>query len=155
MNFTIRKARESDARGISDLLMSLKHYFLADPESDELKPFIESLQADATTERIASTEIDYHVAENEGELCGVIAIREKSHVYHLFVRSDAHRRGIARALFDHARRHSGANTFTVNSSPYATRAYERLGFKATGPQCSENGLDFVPMVFEASHRESQ
>lgn len=155
MSLKIRKTRVSDARDISDLVLSLKDIFLADPASEEVQAFLETLQPDATAERIVSAEFEYHVAENEHGICGVIAIREKSHVYHLFVRSDSHRQGIARALWEHARHHSGARSFTVNSSPYAVPAYERLGFRATGPQRSEHGLDFVPMVFESSDRVSQ
>lgn len=144
----LRKALVSDAETISALIVSLKEYFLADPDSDEVQPFLETLEPDATARRIASTEFSYHVAEDDCGLRGVIAIRNGTHVYHLFVSSEAHRKGIARALWDHARGQSGAATFTVNSSPYAVPAYERLGFKITDEPQSEDGLVFVPMAFE-------
>ena len=79
----------------------------------------------------------YHVAEADGELAGFIAIRERSHVYSLYVDSRFHRRGIARRLWEAARQaalgpgHLGA--FTVNSSDHALPFYASLGFVPTAP----------------------
>lgn len=79
----------------------------------------------------------YHVAEVDGTLAGFIAIRERSHVYSLYVDSRFHRRGVARRLWETARQaalgpgHPGA--FTVNSSNHALPFYASLGFVATAP----------------------
>jgi hypothetical protein len=58
-----------------------------------------------------------------------------------------HRQGVARALWEHARTRSGHSSFTVNSSLFAVRAYERLGFAATSAPQSERGLVSVPMAY--------
>jgi ribosomal protein S18 acetylase RimI-like enzyme len=79
----------------------------------------------------------YHVAEVDGELAGFIAVRERSHVYSLYVDSRFHRRGIARALWDAAREsavgpgHPGF--FTVKASNHALPFYVSLGFEPTAP----------------------
>jgi ribosomal protein S18 acetylase RimI-like enzyme len=79
----------------------------------------------------------YHVAEVDGELAGFIAIRERSHVYSLYVDKRFHRRGIARSLWDTARAaaigpgHPGF--FTVNASNHALPFYASLGFVPTAP----------------------
>jgi GNAT superfamily N-acetyltransferase len=79
----------------------------------------------------------YHVAEVDGELAGFIAIRQRSHVYSLYVDKRFHRRGVARRLWDCAREaalepgHSGA--FTVNASNHALPFYASLGFVPTAP----------------------
>jgi ribosomal protein S18 acetylase RimI-like enzyme len=79
----------------------------------------------------------YHVAEADGELAGFIAVRERSHVYSLYVDRRFHRRGIARSLWETARAaalgpgHPGA--FTVKSSTYAMPFYASLGFVPTAP----------------------
>jgi ribosomal protein S18 acetylase RimI-like enzyme len=79
----------------------------------------------------------YHVADVDGELAGFIAIRERSHVYSLYVDKRFHRRGIARALWDVARAaaigpgHPGF--FTVNASNHALPFYAALGFVPTAP----------------------
>lgn len=147
MTPSIRRARKSDAEAISALIVSLKSYFLTDTDSAEVQSFLATLEPDATAARIASAEFRYYVAESQSGLCGVIAIRNGKHVYHLFVRPDTQRQGIARALWDHARSQSGETLFTVNSSTFAVPVYERLGFKATDPPQSESGLVFVPMEF--------
>ena len=79
----------------------------------------------------------YHVAEVDGELAGFIAIRERGHVYSLYVDKRWQRRGIARRLWETARDaalgpgHPGA--FTVKSSNYAMPFYASLGFVPTAP----------------------
>jgi ribosomal protein S18 acetylase RimI-like enzyme len=79
----------------------------------------------------------YHAAEVEGTLAGFIAIRERSHVYSLYVDRCFHRRGIARRLWDAACAaamgpgHPGA--FTVNASNHAMPFYAALGFVPTAP----------------------
>jgi hypothetical protein len=61
----------------------------------------------------------------------------------LFVQSSLQRSGIARALLASA---GDANCeFTVNSSPNAVSAYERLGFRITGSEQCVHGIRFIPM----------
>jgi len=78
-------------------------------------------------------------------LAGFIAIRPPSHLFHLFVAQPFQRRGVARALWDHAR--GDAVAFTVNSSPYAIPAYEAMGFRCDGPLACHNGVTFQPMRY--------
>ena len=79
----------------------------------------------------------YHVAEIDGTLAGFIAIRERSHVYSLYVERRFHRRGVARRLWETAKQaalgpgHPGA--FTVKASNHAVPFYESLGFVRSAP----------------------
>jgi GNAT superfamily N-acetyltransferase len=79
----------------------------------------------------------YHVAEVDGTLAGFIAIRERSHVYSLYVDSRFHRRGIARRLWETAKQAAlgpgHPNAFTVNASNHALPFYASLGFVPTAP----------------------
>ena len=87
------------------------------------------------------------VAENSGELVGMLHLREPCHVSMLFVRSSGQRGGIARGLLAAAGALAGDAKceFTVNSSPNAVSAYERLGFRVTGSEQCVRGIRFVPM----------
>ena len=106
-----------------------------------------TLAPDAMAERICAPNYRHYLAESDSGLSGFIALRDESHVYHLFVEPDVHRQGIARSLWMHAKSSSSHKRFTVNSSLFAVAVYERLGFVATeGPQ-TKNGLAFVPMVY--------
>lgn len=101
----------------------------------------------ATAERIDAPSFGYYVAEGQAGLCGVIALREQSHLHHLFVRSDAHKQGVARALWEHAKSESDSSKLFVNSSLPAVPVYERFGFVAKDAPQSKNGLVFVPMEY--------
>lgn len=150
MSFVIREASASDAAAISRLVTGLAHFFVADPTSPDVATFMAGLAPDAYAQRIESPGFRHHVAEDSAGPCGVIAMRDGSHLYHLFVRADAHGRGIARALWEHARGLSGHSSFTVNSSLYAVAVYERLGFVAKAPPQAADGLVFVPMGYGPS-----
>lgn len=75
---------------------------------------------------------------------GMIGRRPPAHVALLFVDPKHHRKGIARALFE-AAFDGSAHEVTVNSSLYAVRVYEKLGFEAIGGEETMNGIRAVPM----------
>ena len=85
-----------------------------------------------------------------GEIIGVIASRDKSHIALLFVDKQHHRKGIARQLFGamlvEAESDTGVTQITVNSSPYAVEIYERLGFVKTDEQQEKDGIIYIPMA---------
>ena len=145
MSLTLRTATVEDADAISQLVVGLAHHFIADDAAADAQPFLATLTPAATAQRIASPDFRHYVAEDDSGLCGVIALRGGSHVYHLFVREDRHRRGIAGALWRHAKALSGHDTFTVRSSLYAEPVYARLGFVREAPPRTDNGVTWVAM----------
>ena len=92
-----------------------------------------------------------HVALDGERLAGFIAIRDNSHLFHLFVGTAWQRQGLARRLWHMARAaaiaRGGDGNFTVNASNYAVPAYERLGFVRVAPTQCVKGLSFNPMHF--------
>ena len=86
----------------------------------------------------------------EDKILGVIATQGASHISLMFVDKQHHRQGIARKLFDVVRDELGKNKnitqITVNSSPYAVKVYEHLGFTKTGEQQEKDGIIFIPMM---------
>ena len=91
----------------------------------------------------------YHVAIIDGKLAGFVAVRDRCHLFHLFVGKCWHRRGVARALWEAAREAAlaagGDGVFTVNSSNFAVPVYEAFGFERVGPTQCAKGLYFNPM----------
>ena len=87
----------------------------------------------------------------DDEILGVIAIQGVSHISLMFVDKQHHRQGIARQLFgfvrDEFERNKNATPITVNSSPYAVKVYEHLGFIKAGEQQEKDGIIFIPMTF--------
>lgn len=147
MDFAIRQAVESDAEAISVLVTGWAHHYLEDPVPQEAEEFLASLTPASTAKRISAGDFQYCVAEDSSGICGTIAIRDRYHLYHLFVRADSHGKGIARALWEHAKALSGSPTFVVNSSLPAVPVYERFGFVAKDSPQSARGLTFVPMEY--------
>jgi GNAT superfamily N-acetyltransferase len=91
------------------------------------------------------------VAESDGRLLGMIDVRDMSHVCLFFVESGDRGCGVGRALLHSATEQGGVGgagpvELTVNSSPWAVPAYERLGFTATAPVSETHGIRFVPMI---------
>lgn len=93
-------------------------------------------------------EYAFYGAFDSGFLVGAAASRmDGSHVMLLFVDKAYHRRGIARALMDVLIQNAPDARLTVNASPYAKAAYERMGFVHTGEAVTKDGMTFIPMEY--------
>lgn len=150
MDLTIRPAAPEDAEAISALVIDLLPYLVDDPASPEITDFVTALAPAATRERLASPRFRYYLAERGGALLGLAALRDGTHLYHLFVCADAHRQGVGRALWAHVLAIVDVPAVTVNASLFAVPAYERMGFRATDAEQSVDGLVFVPMVHDGA-----
>lgn len=80
---------------------------------------------------------------------GVIATRSQgSHIALFFVDGQYHRQGIGRRLFEAVLENSGAEVITVNSAPFATEVYHKLGFIDTGAERTDDGIRYTPMKYQ-------
>ena len=145
----IRPANAEDIKAISDLIRGVAHYFLLNPNGEGAEQFLLSITPEAIEGYITNPSFNYLVCYIDQELAGVIAIREKKHLFHLFVAPKFQRRGIALKLWQEAKEAAissgNVDGFTVNSTPYAVPIYKRFGFSTTGPRIEKNGIAFVPM----------
>ena len=133
----IRSLRPDDIPAAARLLRAVAEEFILHESSPEDSAAFLAAQGEEGMRGFLAEGYVYHVAEVGGELAGFIAVRQRSHVYSLYVDKRFHRQGIARRLWDAARAaalgpdHPGA--FTVNSSNHAVPFYESLGFARTVP----------------------
>lgn len=99
----------------------------------------------------------YHVAEIEGSIVGVVAVRDDKHLYSLFVAQEHQRQGIASKLWGVAMeaclRNGHTGEFTVNSSEYAQEVYKSLGFVAQEGPRIKNGVVFYPMSLQVDQQD--
>lgn len=146
----IRLAIEDDAESISALIQGVAHCFTLSPDGVGAEAFLESIRPPAVASYIKAANFIYFAGFADGRLAGVVAVRDLSHLYHLFVATEFRKRGIARTLWNHAKHAAmlagSTRIFTVNSTPNAVPVYERFGFRATGPRVEANGIAFVPMA---------
>ena len=148
---TYRVMTPSEAEAASALaIASFDEFIGPDYTPHGIEEFRKYAQADAIRERIAGDHFVI-VGDTGHTLAGMIEIRQNNHVALLFVRTQFHRQGIARELLNNALAEARVaqpdlERVTVNSSRHGVPAYEKLGFRQTGPQRSVNGIAFVPMA---------
>jgi hypothetical protein len=89
------------------------------------------------------------VAEQDGHIVGMLELRGCAHIAMLFAQTPG--RGIGRALYEEALRTcqksaEAAGQMRAHASRYAVPFYRRLDFEAEGPERTQNGITYVPMV---------
>ncbi len=149
---SIRDAGDADAAAISALILAVAEAQITHEFSEQGRQTMLSRLSPGDILRLMWSGYRYHVAEQAGELAGVVAMRGYSHLYHLFVSRSAQNRGIGRQLWQHAaavsRRELSLRQFTVFSSRYAEPVYRAFGFVRTGGEKTKRGVVAIPMHLE-------
>ena len=128
----IRPANVDDAPAISALIHRNLALLTVDSGGAGAEQFLLHVTPQAILGYLESPGFRYRVALEESVLAGVVAIRNGTHVYHLFVQPERHGLGLGRRLWTLARRElvdPGARMLTVNSSINAVPVYEAFGFQ--------------------------
>lgn len=151
---TIRKATVSDSHIISQLISSNAQLLLQDDfEDDGLSFFLTAVKSTSIKEYMEQG-FAYWVAEIDSEVVGVVAIKDVSHIFHLFVDKAHHKKGIAKQLWQEVLKYSLANDsngiFTLNSTSYALPVYQNWGFVTTDEEQIRHGIRFTPMKLVVS-----
>ncbi|MGQ0710543.1 MAG: GNAT family N-acetyltransferase [Rhodoferax sp.] len=145
----IRPALPSDASDISALILSLSQHFTVSPTGQGAEAFLQSVAVDAVRAYIQSPRYHYLVARQGARLIGAGALRDHTHVFHLFVAQDQQGLGLGRRLWEQLRTVALAQgpveAFTVNASANAQGFYATLGFVPTAACQQAHGIAFVPM----------
>ena len=151
----IRSAHSDEAVLISNLILSVAHYFSSSPDGSVAEWFLDSVTPSEIEDYINDPKYNCLVAYSGQSLVGVVAVRDATHIHHLFVAPDAHRQGIATCLWNRAKtialRAGNNEGFFVRSSEYAVPVYERFGFLIAGERSEKDGLVFVPMRLKLQH----
>ena len=144
-----RTGSPSDAEAIAALIDSFQSELTDDPSGTGAEQYLASVSLEAEREYLASERYRYLVVYSGSQLAGFIAIRDGSHLFHLFVERAHQRQGIARRLWERALEElcaaSNDGSFTVNSSLSAVPVYEAFGFVPAGSIQSMHGISFLPM----------
>ena len=160
MTLHIRRATIDDAEAISTLVHSVAHYFTVHADGRGAEEFFKSITPDAIHSYLASDQYVYWVGyleQQQGQMpattpdhiIAAIALRDNSHLYHLFVTSDQQSKGYAKQLWQelqlHATQRGNPGNFTVNASLFAEKMYRKWGFTPTAEVQEMHGLRFIPM----------
>lgn len=95
------------------------------------------------------------VAKRGDAVIGIIDVRDAFHITSFFVDVAWHKLGVGRRLFLEAlgacmRKNPAVARIEVHSSPFAVKAYSRLGFMAKGGEQEINGIRFTTMEFNVT-----
>jgi predicted GNAT family N-acyltransferase len=138
-----------DSGPISRLVSALTERFISCDFSAEGRQQLLASMAPSEIAGYIKKGYQYLVAEDGDEIVAVVAIKDNSHLYHLFVAETHQGRGLAKELWEKARCESlsrgNPGEFTVNSSHYAQSMYEHLGFVAHTGQITKHGVTYTPM----------
>ena len=140
----IRRLLQSEKAGAMNLVWNVFMESEApDYEDEGIEAFRYFINSDEAIDRL-----EIYGAYEEENILGVIATRNQgNHIALFFVDVKHHRRGIGRKLFETVLKYSTSDTITVNSSPFATEIYHRLGFVDTSIEQKKNGIRFTPMKY--------
>src|SRR5262245_50301752 len=126
-----RAGSPADAEAIADLIASFQSELTDDPSGAGAEEYLVSVSVQAEREYLGSERYRYVLAYSDSRLAGFIAIRDGSHLFHLFVERSYQRQGIARRLWERALEElcapSSNGTLTVNSSLFAVPVYQAFG----------------------------
>jgi GNAT superfamily N-acetyltransferase len=144
-----RSGSPADAEAIASLIASFQSELTDDPSGAGAEEYLASVSLQAEREYLASERYGYLLAYSDSQVAGFIAIRDGSHLFHLFVERSHQRQGIARRLWKRALEElcgpGSDGGFTVNSSPSAVPVYLAFGFVPAGSIRSMHGISFLPM----------
>lgn len=148
-----RPLRPGEAAAVSALIRASFDEFIGPDYTDEGIAEFRGFVAPGALEARTGEDHFIRVATVDGALAGMIEMRQNNHVALLFVDKAHQRRGIARGLLRAALADARAaapdlERVTVNSSRYGVPAYEKLGFRQTGPERAVNGIVFIPMAMQ-------
>jgi ribosomal protein S18 acetylase RimI-like enzyme len=141
----IGKAKTLDALRLSQITNELTSYIF---EKEVPKWFEDELLEESFKQRILSDEYEHFVYVQENEIVGFIAIKNKNRLFHLFVDSKHHKKGIAKELWNYIKEHCDVSNMSVNASLYAIKTYESFGFSVKGEECEYLGLKYQPMIYK-------
>lgn len=156
----IRLAQVQDSSAIQQLIAALSANFFIYPDQREAEPFLASVSLAAVQGYLADTRYRYWLAEDAaGQVVGFIAVRDQTHLFHLFVADSHQRQGLASQLWqialDYLLESSATTALTVNASLNAVEVYQRWGFQASATIQSMHGIRFLPMSRERNRSSAK
>ena len=145
-----REMHSGEEDKVCKLVLECFNKFISPGYSKEgIIEFNKYVNPDLLRERLTNSSYSF-VALDKEEIVGVIEVRDINHISLLFVKEKCQNTGIAKKLVELSIEKSTElkhllRLMEVNSSPYAIKVYESLGFVAIDVEQEVNGIRFVPM----------
>lgn len=136
-------------KNINDVIQLIKQTFLECVATDYDEPGINNFFKFAEDEDLLK-QLVFYAALHNNKIIGILAVDDKlNHICLFFVDKDLQNTGIGTALFKRFLNESMPEAVTVNSSPFAVKVYEKLGFTTTGSRQVSDGIAYIPMRYSS------
>ncbi len=152
----IRNANTDDAVAISSLVINTAAVHIRDDFTEEGWELLLRLYSEECQRKlISSSEYRYYLAEDNNDIQAVLTMREESHIFQFFVKTEQQQKGIGKILWFHhlnrlnedLSRQKAIDKITVKASTFGIPFYLKLGFRVSGQRQLENGIYFTPFFF--------
>lgn len=142
----IREINEQDTDAVSEVCMAAFTSSVADTVSEEgIATFSMIASPSAFLNRMGGGDYLTLVAEIDGVIEGVAALKEGHHLAMLFVRPERQKSGIGRQLLQSLMEHVTVDIMTVRASLSSIAAYQKYGFELSGDVGESAGLVYQPL----------
>lgn len=136
-------------KNINEVIQLIKQTFLefVAPDYDEsgIKNFFKFAEDEELLKKLL-----FYAALHDDKITGILAVDDKvNHICLFFVDKAFQNTGIGSALFKKFLNESMPKAVTVNSSPFAVKVYEKLGFTANGSRQVSDGIVYIPMRYSS------
>ncbi|MDZ7903513.1 MAG: GNAT family N-acetyltransferase [Rheinheimera sp.] len=146
----IRVATVHDAELLSNFIIPLVQQFIVSSCRAEGAALLLNSLSPTAMAGYLQQDYRFQLAFKDGTLMGVVGLRERRHLFHLFIAANAQRTGLGQKMWYLAWRQAIADGsdghFTVNSAVHAVEFYKKLGFAATEGPRDRAGVVDIPMV---------
>lgn len=141
----IRRANINDIDNLSKLSNSLLTFIF---EKNPPQWFIDEISPKAYENRVISENYEQYIYILDKKIVGLLTIKDKNQIFHLFVDSNYHKKGIAKKLWEFTKNSYVIENMKVNASLYAIKVYESFGFVKQGEEKLFKELRYQPMIHE-------
>lgn len=148
--YTYRLMKPGEEGDVCNLIVRVFNEFVAPVYSQEgIRTFLTMITPEDLKEKSLGQFVI--VAESNGQLIGILAIRGGKHISLLFVKSEYQGQGIGKKLIRAGQdmcleKAPGLEAITVSSSPNSISFYKSAGFKVTAGEANENGMLYITMA---------
>jgi len=147
-DYQYRQAKLDDAAAISELICSVVEEFVIKDFTPRGAKNMRAIISEQSIRSYLGQGIQYHLAIFKGAVVGVLAIKQRNHIYHFFVDKTHQKKKVAYSLWREWQAKDPQPRITVNSSKFAIAFYRSLGFKQHQPKVDINDIVSYPMIRE-------
>ncbi len=154
-NIIIRKITEHEVESAMNLVLEVFMQFEApDYHPSAVETFKRDIIENADfLEKVKQGVCPIYGAFDGDKIVSLIGMRStKTHINLVFTKKEYHRKGIAKAIFNHLlndvqKENPSLQELTLNSSPYAIPFYLAIGFVPMSEEQEIDGIRFTPMKY--------